>query len=457
MGRMSRRVLSGAVAAMALGSAGTAMANQFADAWLLAAPDNGSGTPLTTYSSSLTVTAGEVLDYEIQFGMKSVPPSITNTFFGATMTTVIGPTKSVSTDGFGTYAFDLGEASNQHIQANFTSTGEIATHPLAIATSSGNNQDWSIGTGANAGELVSRGNGNSDVSYIVGVHKTGVYTAATPEIVYGNNLDGDGGFAQMTIASALAGSTSTVFIQAHASSFDGDTTAGSNVNGSFAMHYNSPATTLTPAGGAGNSENSADPMICYHGLTLVTAGSAGPVLTLSTTSLGYTNVGTLAVTKSGGTYLGTAIHGITSGAQGEATVTGFTAGDQEIYFLALKTGSTLLSSADTAAFITAATNNTGLTVVNLENGSADQTVLKALASIGGSTSTYDVALESAVAPGGPNPADTVLDYSINGYDAASNSQPVVVTDLAAVPEPGSIAAVILGAGTLLLGRRRRKA
>jgi hypothetical protein len=412
-----------------------------------------------SYSSTLTVTAGEVLDYEIVLGLRT-PTAFNSNYTAVTMTQVIGNTANREKDGFDVFAFDLGESTGQALQANFTSTGNLASHPTTVATTT-YSQSWAVGTGANNGELVHRGNGNNDVSYVVGVHGAGLYTAAVPEVVYtGNQNSPSSGnptfqYALLQVPGSLPSGTTTssLFIQAHTPSFEGDTGAAT-VNGSFAVKYNNGSVVLGLSQAPGGSENATntDPGICLHGLTLIAVGSSisPPVITLGADQ-GYTSVGTLAVVKQGSTYLGSKINNITT-APGEATISGFSAGDKEIYFLALKTGGTsgtLLNSTATDAFISAASLPAGYSVEDLES-TGDTATLTALASIGGSTSTYDLALI-----GSPGTVPAFLGFNMNGY--LSGGSAVSVTDLAAVPEPGSIAAVVLGAGTLLLGRRRRKA
>ncbi len=126
-------------------------------------------------------------------------------------------------------------------------------------------------------------------------------------------------------------------------------------------------------------------------------------------------------------------------------ISGFAAGDQEVYALKLKVGAATPTSTQISSIVADITGETGTgasTVANLLSPSAGLATQIAALFPG-----YDLML--TVTTGSATP--------FLGFDFTqeTNVAGVVVTDIAAVPEPASAAVLLLGASSLLMGRRKR--
>jgi hypothetical protein len=128
-------------------------------------------------------------------------------------------------------------------------------------------------------------------------------------------------------------------------------------------------------------------------------------------------------------------------------VSGFTAGDQEVYALKLKVGTGTPTSTQISSIVSDISAETGTgvsTVANLLSPSAGLAT-----QIAGLFPGYDLML--TVTTGSATP--------FLGFDFSqeTNVAGVVVTDIAVVPEPASAAVLLIGASSLMLGRRKRTA
>src|SRR5207248_1947701 len=118
-------------------------------------------------------------------------------------------------------------------------------------------------------------------------------------------------------------------------------------------------------------------------------------------------------------------------------------GDQEVYALNITTGGVDINDSQEATLaseINASQTGTGVTAVS-------HTANPALAAL---FPGYDIFLTTNTAPSSP----MFLGLDFSGETSVGS---LLVTDVAAVPEPASAAGILLGAAGLLLGRRKRNA
>jgi hypothetical protein len=164
-----------------------------------------------------------------------------------------------------------------------------------------------------------------------------------------------------------------------------------------------------------------------------------------------TNAPLITVVNHGaGVYTSGAANNVNGGA-GDATdftgVTGFLAGDQEVYALKLKVGGATPTSTQINTIVTDISGQTGdgvSTVASLLTPSAGLPTQIAALFPG-----YDLLLSVAAGSGSTTP--------FLGFDFSqeTNVAGVTVTDIGAVPEPASAAMLLIGSSGLLLGRRKR--
>jgi hypothetical protein len=167
----------------------------------------------------------------------------------------------------------------------------------------------------------------------------------------------------------------------------------------------------------------------------------GPSMQLASSAIaGATTIGTITMTGPGHGNYNSQTVAVSSPAQvsGALTVNGFTAGDQEIYGLAI--GGTAESTAALVAQLNAA--------VALADAGA----------VAVPTSTLSASLQSVLAgdqiavlfPGADAGSPNIFSYDLNGGATGET-----ITSITVVPEPTGIGALVLG-GLGLLGRRKRR-
>jgi len=236
---------------------------------------------------------------------------------------------------------------------------------------------------------------------------------------------------------------------------------GDNV--SFTGDYQDYQTGLQPesfstAGGAVTTGNSTHNIVSLTSATQA-GGSYGVQLTSGTGANQATFApnapvpGTINVTKVGaGAYIPGFANGVSGATAGTgaiadfAAISGFAAGDQEIYALKLLVGGTAPTTTQMNSIVADIGGqsgdgvNTVASLIGSPTGLAGQ--------IAGLFPGYDLML--TVTSGSATP--------FLGFDFSqeTNVAGVVVTNIAAVPEPASAAILLIGSG-LILGRRKRNA
>jgi len=254
------------IAAVALAAAGvaglagsqSASAAPFLTARLLGST-SGPGGP---FSSSLNVTAGQTVNYQVQITLGAE---------GATNATATSPTitnwvpsngATTPTSGLQSLFFSLTQSSADTIQSNFSA---------GLAGTSTGGGTWGAGTGSSAGTPTARGNGNNNLTNVRLFRESGNFdgVAGTPVAV--NEADPNPAVLEtltiatgsFTIASGGAGGT----VNLDLSGFTPTTiiaayrwrTAGNDQNVNYSQNANSQAVSTTAG----------DPIIVFQPLQLV--------------------------------------------------------------------------------------------------------------------------------------------------------------------------------------------
>jgi hypothetical protein len=161
--------------------------------------------------------------------------------------------------------------------------------------------------------------------------------------------------------------------------------------------------------------------------------------------------GTITMTGGHGIYNVTTAAGFTTSAIGSIAVTGFNpTSDTEIY--ALKVTNASAGTFTTAQILTIINdiNGTGAGIANTSAGVvASQVSGSVYATL---FPGYQILLTSV----GVTDSNLAFDFTGDAETDASAPSGIVVTGVAAVPEPATAAGIVLGAAGLLLGRRRNK-
>jgi hypothetical protein len=188
----------------------------------------------------------------------------------------------------------------------------------------------------------------------------------------------------------------------------------------------------------------------------ITGSTTHPIISLisssSTPASGYGNGdGTITMTgKGNGSYNVSIPSGFTAATTGGIDVKGFNpTSDTEVYALKLTTNGGALTGAQISTVI-ADINGTGTNTTAAAGVTASNVSGSAFSSI---FAGYQILLTSTA--GITDDAELNFDFSSAG-DTDSSVPGLVLTGVAAVPEPATAAGVVLGAAGLLLGRRRNR-
>jgi hypothetical protein len=220
------------------------------------------------------------------------------------------------------------------------------------------------------------------------------------------------------------------------------TTASDTVNLAPATLNISVLGASSSSSSSSTSSSSTNP----HHAIVTLASSAGALGGLYGSQLGAT----LNMIGGHGSYL-PAYTGLISPAQttGYAAASGFNpVTDTEVYALQLNYSGGVVSPSNTTLIAA---------IVSDINASSSNVSASAVTGVYASLfPTYDVLLTSTAGftPGAGGVADLGIDFS-QDTDAATPG--LVVTEVAAVPEPATAAGAVLGAAGLLLGRRKKQA